>query len=254
MTGEKLMTVKIEKRQRRTPFKTWLRRNFITGVFILIPILGSLFLFAWGFNRITNWGMQILLKWEYFKELYYMHTTAYNIIGRLIIVFVMFGIAVLIGFFTRNFVGRRILRTTEKIFENIPVVSHIFVALKQISKAFVKSDRTLFSYVVLFEYPRKGIYSLGFVMSESFPELERILKKEVLNVFFMTTPNPTTGCFMTVPKEETIRLSMSVEDGLKMVISGGAIVPEYKIEEIAGENFKRPMTLTAPRKEEENKN
>ncbi len=208
-------------------FRGWLKRNFLTGVLVLIPIMGTIFLFTWGFAKITDNGLELLKNWDYFGKLYEEHKTSYDIIGRLIVIFALFGIVSLVGFLTRNFLGRKVLNITEKILENIPLINRIFIALKQLSKAFISSDRTLFSYVVLFEYPRKGIYSIGFVMSESQGEVQIKTKEEVLSVFLPTTPNPTSGFFLMVPRNDTIRLSMNVEEALKMIISGGAVVPDY---------------------------
>lgn len=230
------MNIHAPQSGRQTKLRSWFRRSFVTGIIVLVPILGTLFLFSWGFNRITNWGLNLLFKWDYFFSLYGRHKLFYDIIGRLIVILGMALLLVLVGFLTRNLIGRRLVRLTERFLENIPMLKNVFVALKQISKAFIDSNRPMFSYVVLFEYPRRGIYSLGFVMSESFPEAEMKIHKEIVNVFLMTTPNPTTGFFMTIPKEDTIRLSMSVEDGVKMVISGGAVVPEFKAKELAGKN------------------
>ncbi len=204
-----------------------LKRNFLTGILVLVPIVGTILLFVWVFAKITNNGLEMLRQWDYFERLYVQHETGYEIIGRLIVLFGFFGIISVIGFFARNFIGHRTVRVAEKILENIPLINRIFLALKQLSQAVISSDSSLFSYVVLFEYPRKGIYSMGFVMSESSGEVQARTKEDVLSVFLPTTPNPTSGLFMIVPKKDTIRLTMGVEDALKMIISGGAVVPKY---------------------------
>ena len=226
-------------------FRGRLKRNFLTGVLVLVPIMGSVFLFTWGFAKITNNGLELLKNWDYFGKLYQEHKTSYDIIGRLIVILALFGIVSLVGFLTRNLIGRKLLRITEKILENIPLINRIFVALKQLSKAFISSDRTLFSHVVLFEYPRKGIYSIGFVMSESQGEVQIRTKEEMLSVFLPTTPNPTSGIFLMVPKNDTIRLSMSVEDALKMIISGGTVVPDYDKNQFIKKQAEKPPETQA---------
>lgn len=215
------------------PKMSWLKRNFIAGLLVLVPITGTIFLFVWVFSRITDKGLTFLLHWKYFEELYRFNKLPYDIIGRLIILFSIIAVIILTGFLTRNFIGNRILRLMEKLFDRLPFFNRIFQALKQISKVIMNTEKPVFSYAVLFEFPRKGIYSIGFVMSESFPEAEAILGKEVLNVFFVTTPNPTNGFALTVPKEDTIRLSMSVEEAFRLIISAGSVVPEYKKDELA---------------------
>ena len=122
----------------------------------------------------------------------------------------------------------RLVRVLILCFSNrFLLFNRIFLALKQISRAFIGSNRALFSYVVLFEWPRKGIYCIGFVMSETEGEVQYKTSENVLSIFLPTTPNPTSGLFMMVPKKDTQRLEMAVEDALKMIISGGAIVPPY---------------------------
>jgi uncharacterized membrane protein len=209
-------------------FKGWVRRNFLTGILVLVPILGTAFLFTWGIGKITNRGLEVLKGWAYFAELYEGHQRTYDIIGRLTVILGLIGVVSLVGFLARNLIGRRVVRLMEKVIENIPLINRIFLALKQISHAVIGSNRSLFSYVILFEYPRRGIYSIGFVMSESRGEVQERTKEDLLSIFLPTTPNPTSGMFILVPKEDCMRLSMSVEDALKMVISGGAIIPEYK--------------------------
>lgn len=211
---------------------SWLKRNFIAGLLVLVPITGTIFLFVWVFGKTTDKGLAFLLHWKYFEELYVSHKLLYDILGRLIILFSILAVIILAGFLTRNFIGHRILSLMEKLFERLPFFNRIFQALKQISKAIINTEKQAFSYAVLFEFPRKGIYSIGFVMSESFPEAEAILGKEVLNVFFVTTPNPTNGFALTIPKEDAIRLSMSIEEAFRLVISAGSVVPEYRKNEI----------------------
>ena len=204
-----------------------LKRNFLTGTLVLIPIMGTLFLFTWVFAKITNNGLEYLKEWEYFEALFLENETSYGIVGRLTVLFVLFGVITIVGFLTRNFIGHKLVRLTEKFLENIPLINRVFIGLKQISQAIISSDSSLFSYAVLFEYPRPGIYSIGFVMSETRGEIQEKTKEDVVSVFLPTTPNPTSGLFMMVPKQDIIRLSMSVEDALKMIISGGAVVPEF---------------------------
>ena len=222
------MTHKADGEQPVRGFRSRLKRNFITGLLVLVPLLGTFFLFTWGFNKITTYGLEKLKTWDYFGGLYIDHPISYNIIGRLMILFSIFIVVLLAGFFARNFVGRRLLALADKILENIPLINRIFLALKQVSRAFIGTNRAIFSHVVMFEWPRKGIYSIGFVMSEAEGEVQAKTHEDVLSVFLPTTPNPTSGFFLMVPRKDTQRLDMSVEDALKMIISGGAIVPPYK--------------------------
>ena len=98
--------------------------------------------------------------------------------------------------------------------------------LKQVFQTFLSNKNNAFSKVVLLEYPRKGIWILGFVSSETQGEVKDKLGREMLNIFIPTTPNPTSGFLIFVPKEDTVSLDMSVEEGIKFVISGGLVSPE----------------------------
>jgi len=103
----------------------------------------------------------------------------------------------------------------------------IYNAVKQISSAFLGQGKTIFKQVVLLEYPRKGLYSLGFTTGVTKGELKYVHQKNSVNVFIPTTPNPTSGMFIVVPKDEIRFLKMSVEDGMKLIVSGGAVSPEF---------------------------
>ena len=131
----------------------------------------------------------------------------------------------LIGMFFAGFLGRFFLSLGEWIVFKVPLVSSIYSVLKQIFETFFSSKTQAFSKVVLLEYPRKGIWILGFVSSELKGEIRGQFDREMLNVFIPTTPNPTSGFLIFVPKEDTIELEMGVEEGIKFVISGGLVEP-----------------------------
>ncbi len=147
---------------------------------------------------------------------------------RLMVLVLMLGLTVVIGALARNFVGKHVLRFGESFFERIPIVNRVYIALRQISQAFWGQNKTVFSHVVLLEYPRRGVYTLGFVTSPGRGEVDAKTKDKLINVFLPTTPNPTSGWFVMVPEKEAVRLEMRVEDALKMIISGGAVVPAYR--------------------------
>ena len=113
----------------------------------------------------------------------------------------------------------------------IPFLSKIYSTVRQIADAFMQSEgkKAVFKRVVLIEYPREGIYAIGFVTSEGWWEVVGAVKKPVLHVFIPTTPNPTSGFLLIVPEDQVIPLDMSVEDGLKMIISAGVLVPKERM-------------------------
>lgn len=134
----------------------------------------------------------------------------------------------LVGMFAAGFMGRFLLKLGEWIVYKVPLVSSVYSVLKQVFETFFSSKTQAFSKVVMLEYPRKGIWILGFVSSDLQGEIKRKTPKPMLNVFIPTTPNPTSGFLIFVPKEDCIELDMSVEEGLKFVISGGLVEPKGK--------------------------
>lgn len=197
-----------------------IRKNFFTGLIIVVPVLGSFFIFSWCFIKITN------LLIQYIPD-QYLSNQSMRILARFIGLISM-GIGIIfIGWFTKNYFGRKFVDIWENIFTKIPLFNRIYVALKQIMNAFWGTDKAIFEDVVLIEYPRPGIYAIAFVTSRAEGEIQDKTPFVVANVFVPTTPNPTSGVFVLVPEKDLIPLQMSVEEGLKLVISGGAVTPNY---------------------------
>ena len=134
-------------------------------------------------------------------------------------------IILLTGVFAGNLIGGRIIGWGESVVTKIPLISRIYTAIKQISEVFLRHERTVFRRVILIQYPRPGIYVVGFVTSTWKFRGADAKERTFLNVFLPTTPNPTSGLFLMIPEDEAISLDCSVEDALKMVISGGAVLP-----------------------------
>lgn len=140
-------------------------------------------------------------------------------LGILVVVLVVF----LIGLLVRNYVGSRIVEFGERIVYQIPLVRPIYSAVKQLLVAIFSQTGEGFERVVLIEYPRKGIYALGFVTGVARGEVQEVTEQRVLNVFLPTTPNPTSGFYLLVPDSDIIPLRISVEDAFKLIISGGLV-------------------------------
>lgn len=130
------------------------------------------------------------------------------------------------GALATNLIGRKMIRGGQRVLEAIPLFNKVYVAIRQISDAFLNDQSAVFGRVALIEFPRPGVYSICFVTSEDVGELGKKIGKKALSVFLPTTPNPTTGFMLVVPASDLIPLDLTVEEGLKMVISGGAVVPE----------------------------
>ena len=130
------------------------------------------------------------------------------------------------GFIITNFAGKRFVLWGEDLLEHIPLVRSIYSALKQVTETILTSDKNSFRQVVLIEYPRKGIWTIGFQTGDSPDEFNQLSKKQLLTIFVPTTPNPTSGYILMMPEEDVQKLDMDVEDALKMVMSLGVVTPK----------------------------
>ncbi|NOQ80914.1 MAG: DUF502 domain-containing protein [Methylophaga sp.] len=131
------------------------------------------------------------------------------------------------GMVVANFLGKRIVAAWESLLARIPLVRTLYAGIKQIMEAVLATDAKSFSKVLLLEYPRKGVWSFAFMTSDSLGEVQEKTEAKVISVFIPTTPNPTSGFVLMVPAADVVELEMSVEDGLKMIISMGVVVPPW---------------------------
>lgn len=191
-----------------------LRTYFFTGLIIVLPFLLTLYFLWLVFGFVDGLIGPIL-------ELILGHKIPG--VGFALTVGLILGTGVL----ATNYLGRRLLAWGERLFVRLPLVRSIYQTLKQVVQAVFSEKQKAFQQVVLVEYPRKGVYSLAFLTGN------REEAGEMVTVFVPTTPNPTSGYLLLIPKEEVKCLDMSVEDGLKLIVSGGVIAPpgwEGKVE------------------------
>ena len=146
------------------------------------------------------------------------------------------------GMIVANFLGKRLVVAWEHFLARIPLVRSLYAAIKQIMEAVLSTDAQSFRKVLLIEYPRKGVWSLAFLTSDNLGEVQAKTRGEVISVFIPTTPNPTSGFIIMVPKDEVIELDMAVEDGLKMIISLGVAVPPWQKDELVAEQQANKIT------------
>ena len=132
-----------------------------------------------------------------------------------------------VGLLARNYFGKRLIEWTDSTLLRVPLLNKIYGATKQVNDAFSSGNKTAFRTVVLVEFPRAGVYSVGFITSEPNQEIQAKTKEKVVCVFVPTTPNPTGGFLLLIPEKQVTKLEMSVADGIKYVISLGAIMPDY---------------------------
>ena len=134
-------------------------------------------------------------------------------------------LVLLTGIFVTNFVGHRLVAYSERILSKIPLVRSIYNAVKQVMHTVLSSSKDAFRKVLLVEYPRKGMWSIAFQTSSGFKEGEEYVGENLVTVFIPTTPNPTSGFLLIVPRADVIELSMPIDEALKMVISLGVVMP-----------------------------
>ena len=195
-----------------------LRGYFFAGVLITAPI-SLTFYFAWAFVHWVDSQVTPLIPERYNPETYLPFTIPG--LGLLVVLAVL----TLVGALTAGILGRLWVRTSERILNRMPVIRGIYGAIKQIFETVLAKKTQAFSSVVLVEYPRREIWTIAFITSTPEGEVPDVIDDEVINIYVPTTPNPTSGFLLFVPKRDVIFLSMTVEEGLKMVISGGIVTP-----------------------------
>ena len=189
-----------------------LRNYFLTGLFIIIPLVVTILLLIWAFNQADA----ILggLIYRIFKI---------RILGLGLITLLF--LITLTGLLAHNYLGRKLITFGENILRKIPILSNIYGTAKQITETLTKADKNSFRQVVLVEYPRKGIYSPGFLTSEAPVSINSQTGRNLISVLIPTVPNPVTGFLIFVPEEDVMILDMSIEDGFKLIITAGVIQP-----------------------------
>ena len=195
-----------------------LRGYFLAGVLITAPI-GITFYLAWLFITWVDDKVTPIIPAAYNPETY----LPFSIPGLgLVIVAVLL---TLVGALTAGMLGRLWVRISERLLARMPVIRNVYGAIKQIFETILTKNTEAFSKGVLFEYPRRGSWALGFITGATEGEIQNLTADEVANVFLPTTPNPTSGYLLFIPRRELVELGMTVEEGIKMVVSGGIITP-----------------------------
>lgn len=209
----------------------WLRRTFLTGVLVLFPVAFTVYIMF----RLFRWVDGILAPIAARHPI--LDTPGLGLLGVVVIVFVA-------GVLGGSFLGRTVFRWVGEAFEKIPMVRSLYHALRQTSEVFLKEDRTVFKRVVIVQYPRPGIYAIALETSEwRFRGVDGV-EREFVTVFLPTTPNPTSGLLLLLPAEEAIPSDLTIEDALKLVISGGAVVPPRGPIDGGGAARERPGAVT----------
>jgi uncharacterized membrane protein len=134
----------------------------------------------------------------------------------------------LLGWLSKRLIGRALVNFLERMVDNVPVVRSVYNTVKQIRDTFVQQEKAVFQKAVLLEYPRKGVWVLGFLTGHGKGEIQHRTDTDLMNVFVPTTPNPTSGFLLMIPRVDVHELDMSIPDAMKLIISGGAVVPPWQ--------------------------
>ena len=199
-------------------FLAKLRAYFFAGILITAPIFITFYL-AWLFIHFVDGKITPLIPSKYNPETY----LPFGMPGLGLIVLIV--AMTMIGALTAGFVGRLYLRTSERLLNRMPIIRGIYGAIKQVLETVLAQKSNAFRDAVLVEYPRRGIWAVAFITGTTKGEIQNLTEEECVNIFLPTTPNPTSGFLLFVPKKELTPLSMTVEEAMKMVISGGIVTP-----------------------------
>ncbi len=190
-----------------------IRQIFLRGILTLIPIIATIYLLYSLFRFLDKF------LGAYISMIIGRSIPGIGIIAGFIVIFIM-------GSVISNVIGERLFLFAERMVKRIPIVPRIYFGIKQIVEAFTLQGKHAFNQVVMVEYPRKSLYVVGFLTGECKGEVQVKTAAKLMNVFIPTTPNPTSGMLILVPESEIVYLDMTVEEGLKLIVSAGVVVPQ----------------------------
>jgi uncharacterized membrane protein len=203
-----------------------IRTNFLTGLAVVLPVALTIYL-VWSFVGFVDARVLPFLPAKYNPANYV------DIRGMGLVVFLIF--TTFVGALTKGLFGRSIVRMAESLVDRMPIVRSIYNGLKQIVETVFSQSSKSFEKACLVEYPRKGIWAIAFISTQTRGEvLDKSGHPEMMSVFLPTTPNPTSGFLLFVPKSDVVVLDMDVEEAAKLIISAGLVVPPTKEEKAKG--------------------
>lgn len=205
---------------RRISLWAWLRGRFLAGMVIAAPIAITFYVLQFLINFIDN-RVKPLLPPALQPETY----TNYAIPGFGVLMMIV--ALTILGAVATNLIGRSVISAADRILSRLPIVRNVYAAFKQLTEVIANNQQTSYDRVVLIEYPKRGSWCIGFVSTGARGEIRSRLGEGHIGVFVPTTPNPTSGFLMYVKEEECIDMDMSIEEGAKMILSAGLVVPDY---------------------------
>lgn len=224
--NRRCLYLKLAGRKQRNFLLFHLKGLLLTGLFVVAPVLLTLWTTWWIYNLLTVWAIGLAHKMNIpgLGENGSFWLEQGIRIAALILVFI---VLILIGQLAKMTFGRRMLALGQKLLLHLPLVNFIYSTSKQIADAMRSSGGGIFRQVVLFEYPREGCYAIGFVTNEN-PEgfeLTDLVGEPLVSIFMPTTPNPTSGFLLLIPRAKCRFLNMSVSDAMKLIVSAGTVLP-----------------------------
>ena len=224
------MIEQVFDKSRRPGWIASMRSNFLTGLIIITPIALTIWLIwsvvGWIDARVWAIVPDAYQPHRYIQTLYNIQISEqYDIPGIGLVVFLVF--TIFVGWMGKGFVGRSLIRWAERMVNRMPVVRSVYSGAKQISETVLNKKNNSFDKACLIEYPRKGIWAIGFVSTKARGEIANLSLEgeELISIFVPTTPNPTSGFLLFFPSTDIRELDMSVEDAAKLVISAGLVYP-----------------------------
>lgn len=219
-------------------FKQDLKNDLIAGLLVIIPLATTI----WLTYTVSTWVIDFLTRIpKQLNPFDDLHPVLLNLLDLVVGLAVPLFLILLIGLMARNIVGKWLLDFGERLLQAIPLAGSVYKTLKQLLETLLRDSGSRFRRVVLVEYPRQGVWSLGFVTGVISGEFQSHFSGPMLGVFIPTTPNPTTGWYAVVPEDAVINLSMSIEDAFKVVISGGIVSPDTSAVASLSISGKRPL-------------
>jgi len=215
------------RRMRRASIWLRLRNNFLTGFVVVAPVVITLYL-TWAFVSFVDAKVVPLVPAPYNPKTYF----DFDIPGFGVVIFILF--TTIVGYFAKRVFGKQLIRFGESLVDRTPIVRWLYNALKQIVETVMSQSKTSFRQACLVEYPRRELWAIAFVSTNTKGEIPgKTGAPEMVSVFLPTTPNPTSGFLLFVPREDVILLDMTVEEAAKLVISAGLVTPPTKEERAA---------------------
>ena len=199
-----------------------IRNAFLTGIVVILPLGVTIIVINFLLQKLGTPASNFFF---WFLDPEWRSTPALKLALESISVLVVFLLITVLGYGSRFVVGRILLRWLEQLLDNVPFINTVYRTVKQIVDTFGQQKKAVFQEVVLIESPRKKSYAIGFLTSQARGEPQEVTGETIVNIFVPTTPNPTSGFLLMLPESDVTQLNMSITDGMKLIISGGAVIP-----------------------------